>query len=240
MGAGQFCTNPGLVLLLAGPATERFIEDAAKRFDAAPAGTLLGGGVEKSLAAGIREIQKGGAQRLTSEKPADDSRFCQTNTLLRVDGATFLKNPHQLQTEAFGNASLVVVAKDANELLAVIDKLEGNLTGCLYSDTTGKDDALYDHIAPALAQKVGRLLNDKMPTGVAVSSAMNHGGPYPATGHPGFTAVGIPTSLRRFAVLRCFDNVRPHRLPTSLRNKSTHAGQWRLVDGRWTTEDIRG
>ncbi len=74
--------------------------------------------------------------------------------------------------------------------------MEGNLTGCLYSDQAGSDDEVYARLAPVLRRKVGRLLNDKMPTGVAVSPAMNHGGPYPATGHPGFTAVGIPASLR--------------------------------------------
>ena len=99
-----------------------------------------------------------------------------------------------------------------------IDQLEGNLTGCVYSDTGGADDAAYSQIAPRLRLKVGRLLNDKMPTGVAVSPAMNHGGPYPATGHPGFTAVGIPAALRRFAVLQCYDNVREHRLPPALRD----------------------
>ena len=68
--------------------------------------------------------------------------------------------------------------------------------------------------------RVGRLLNDKMPTGVAVSPAMNHGGPFPATGHPGFTAVGIPAALRRFAALHSYDNVRPHRLPPALRDEN--------------------
>jgi len=78
--------------------------------------------------------------------------------------------------------------------------LEGNLTGALYTDVSGADDAAYARLAPILRRKVGRLLNDKMPTGVAVSPAMNDGGPYPATGHPGFTAVGIPASLRRLFV----------------------------------------
>jgi NADP-dependent aldehyde dehydrogenase len=72
-------------------------------------------------------------------------------------------------------------------------------------------------LAPVLRRKVGRLLNDKMPTGVAVSPAMNHGGPYPATGHPGFTSVGIPTSIVRFTALQSYDNVRPDRLPDFLR-----------------------
>jgi NADP-dependent aldehyde dehydrogenase len=72
-------------------------------------------------------------------------------------------------------------------------------------------------LAPVLRRKVGRLLNDKMPTGVAVSPAMNHGGPYPATAHPGFTSVGIPTSIARFTALQSYDNVRPDRLPDFLR-----------------------
>jgi NADP-dependent aldehyde dehydrogenase len=72
-----------------------------------------------------------------------------------------------------------------------------------------------------------------MPTGVAVSPAMNHGGPYPATGHPGFTAVGIPTSLRRFAALQCYDGVRNDRLPPLLRDKCPNPFTWRLIDGEW-------
>ncbi len=86
--------------------------------------------------------------------------------------------------------------------------------------------------------RVGRLLNDKMPTGVAVASAMNHGGPYPATGHPGFTAVGIPASLVRFAVLQCYDNVRENRLPLCLRNQNPNGRMWRLIDGKWTQESV--
>src|SRR4029079_17556540 len=106
------------------------------------------------------------------------------------------------------------------------------LTGCVYSDTRGADDAIYARLEPILRRKVGRLLNDKMPTGVAVSSAMNHGGPYPSTGHPGFTAVGIPAALRRFAVLQCYDNVRPERLPPALRDQSP-PGMWRYIDKSW-------
>jgi alpha-ketoglutaric semialdehyde dehydrogenase len=97
----------------------------------------------------------------------------------------------------------VVVADDVDQLCRVLNCLEGNLTGCVYSDLAGSDDTAYDLVAPILQRKVGRWLNDKMPTGVAVSPAMNHGGPYPATGHPGFSAVGIPASLRRFAMLQC-------------------------------------
>ena len=76
-----------------------------------------------------------------------------------------------------------------------------------------------------------------MPTGVAVTAAMNHGGPYPATGHPGFTAVGIPASVRRFAMLQCYDNVREPRLPAELRDKNP-GEVWRRIDGAWTLDDV--
>ena len=94
----------------------------------------------------------------------------------------------------------------------------------------------YDAVVPNLRQRVGRLINDKMPTGVAVSPAMNHGGPFPATGHPGFTAVGVPGSLVRFSMLQCFDNVRPHRLSDVLQDKNP-GGVWRSVDREWTQAD---
>ena len=110
------------------------------------------------------------------------------------------------------------MSRDTSQTIAIIKQLEGNLTGVIYSDSTGQDDAAYDAIEPHLRQRVGRLINDRMPTGVAVSPAMNHGGPFPATGHPGFTAVGIPTSIQRFAALHCYENVRPERLPAAFRD----------------------
>jgi alpha-ketoglutaric semialdehyde dehydrogenase len=93
-------------------------------------------------------------------------------------------------------------------------------------------------VEAALRPHVGRLLNDKMPTGVAVSAAMNHGGPFPATGHPGFTAVGMPTAIHRFAMLQCYDAVRPHRLPAALQNANPTGSLWRLIDGQWSQSDV--
>jgi NADP-dependent aldehyde dehydrogenase len=238
MGAGQFCTNPGLVLLLAGDETERFIEAVVERFKATPPGTLLSAGVMQSLAQSISALIRAGAHTVLGGRPAATGGYAHANTLLRVSGSQFLEAPQALQTEAFGNASLLVVAEDLDELCRVVDELEGNLTGCLYTHSGGLDDAAYDQLAPRLRQKVGRLLNDKMPTGVVVSPAMNHGGPFPATGHPGFTAVGIPASLRRFAMLQCFDHVRPHRLPPLLQDKNPTGRTWRWIDDRWTTDDV--
>ena len=236
MGTGQFCTNPGLLILIASDATERFLEQVTEKFKAAPAGTLLSAGVAKSLGQGIATLIQAGAHTLVGGKGDTEKGYSHPNTLLRASGRRFLANPEKLQTEAFGNASLAIVAEDLNEACHIIERLEGNLTGSIYSDTRGRDDAAYDEIAPRLRLKVGRLLNDKMPTGVAVSPAMNHGGPYPATGHPGFTAVGIPAAMRRFAMLACYDNVRPQRLPAILQD-SNPTGSWRLIDGQWTTAD---
>jgi NADP-dependent aldehyde dehydrogenase len=238
LGTGQFCTNPGLVVLLEGDTTERFVGAVKQRFEAAAVTPLLSSSVQRSLAGSMKVLQEAGARIVTGGAPAAGPGYRFANTLLRVDGSRFVVEPEQLQTEAFGNATLMVVAKDAREAEAVLDSLEGNLTGSFYTETHGADDALHDRLAPRLRGRVGRILNDKMPTGVAVTPAMNHGGPYPATGHPGFTAVGIPASMRRFGMLQCFDAVRPSRLPPPLRDKNPNGTMWRLIDGGWSRGDV--
>ncbi len=238
LGGGQFCTNPGLVVLIEGDASEAFISAATKHVEAGTPPPLLSSGLVSALTGSIKQLQSAGAQLLTGGSPLQTPGYRHANTLLRVSGRQFLASPEALQTEAFGSASLLVVCGDADEAAHVLDHLEGNLTGSIYSDTRGSDDALYDMLAPRLRHRVGRLLNDKMPTGVAVSPAMNHGGPFPATGHPGFTAVGIPASIRRFAMLQCYDNVRPNRLPPALGDKNPNGTMWRLIDGVWTRGDV--
>ncbi|MCA9062260.1 MAG: aldehyde dehydrogenase (NADP(+)), partial [Planctomycetaceae bacterium] len=238
MGTGQFCTNPGVVVLPAGDAGEAFVKAVAERFGSAAVGTMLAEGVRKSFAQGIQTLINAGAQLIAGGQPGGGRGICFQNTLLKVSGAEFVKTPEIFQTEAFGNGSLFVLADSVEQMKEIAESLEGNLTGCLYTDTQGSDDAAYDAIAPALRTKVGRLLNDKMPTGVAVSPAMNHGGPFPATGHPGFTAVGIPAAISRFTALYCYDGVRPHRLPAALQDRNPTGQLWRCIDGEWTTADI--
>ena len=234
MGAGQFCTNPGMLLMIDGPETKRFIDGVAAKYQTSNAGTLLSRSVETSLVKSIGILTNAGATLLTGGQKIEGGRCAVTNTVLQIDGKQFLSDPHVFQTEAFGNAVLIVVCFSMGELAQSIEHLEGNLTGAIYSDSNGSDDAAYASIAAALTQRVGRILNDKMPTGVAVSPAMNHGGPFPSTGHPGFTAVGMPASLIRFAKLTCFDNVREDRIPSVLQ-KMNASSAWRLVDGNWTT-----
>ena len=205
MGTGQFCTNPGLVLLLADAASDQFLQQTAASFQAAAVGTLLSRGVQEGMERNIKVLCAAGAQLLAGGTVEEGSAYRFQNTLLRVSGDEFLRQPERLQEEAFGNASLCVVAADLDEAAAVADQFEGNLTGCIYSHSGDADEESYRRLEPRLRTRVGRLLNDKMPTGVAVSPAMNHGGPYPATGHPGFTAVGPPRlhpPIRHVAVLR--------------------------------------
>lgn len=233
MGTGQFCTNPGLILVIRGEGADQFVSAVSDQFARAPVGTLLSSATEKSLHQSHRILKEAGAEVLAGTGEGDGAGYCAANTLLKVTGVQFLRDPETMQTEAFGNSSLVVVAENLDEAAAILETLEGNLTGCIYSAEDGSDDAAYERLAPVLRQRVGRLLNDKMPTGVAVSPAMNHGGPYPATGHPGFTAVGIPGAITRFAMLQCFDNVRQDRLPEILRDDYEGQAQ-RLIDGVWT------
>jgi alpha-ketoglutaric semialdehyde dehydrogenase len=236
MASGQFCTSPGLVILFASNETEQFIAGVKAKLESTTPGILLSSGVARNLAGSVKILQTAGSELVTGGSPLAGNKFA--NTLLRVSGEKFLASPEKLQTEAFGNASLFVIARDAAEAEKILAHLEGNLTGGIYSDTNGGEDLLYEKFAPLLRARAGRLLNDKMPTGVAVVASMNHGGPFPATGHPGFTAVGIPASLRRFAMLQCFDNVRPPRLPAALQNKNPNGKMWRLIDGNWSQDNL--
>ena len=203
--------------MIAGPASEPFLGQLAAAFKTREPHTMLARLVRDHLNHSIAALHKAGAEIVTGGKNIDGPGYRHENTLLRVTGKTFLSAPGEFQREAFGNEVLAVTVANDQELLEVLNHLEGNLTASIYSSTTGADEELYNRLAPLLRRKSGRLLNDKMPTGVAVSPAMNHGGPYPSTGHPGWTAVGIPAAITRFTALQCYDNVREERLPPCLR-----------------------
>jgi NADP-dependent aldehyde dehydrogenase len=237
MGAGQFCTNPGMVVVQDDDLAQTFVNSLTQKFESSPVGTLLSESGQKGIASAVETLKSAGAEVLCGAKSGGGTGYSYANTVLKIDGDSFVADPETLQTEAFGTSTLIVVAKSVEQVAEVLGKLEGNLTGCIYSARDGSDDAAYDVVAPNLRQRVGRLINDKMPTGVAVSPAMNHGGPFPATGHPGFTAVGIPGSIVRFSMLQSFDNIRAHRLPEILQDKNP-GSVWRLVDGEWTQADV--
>ncbi|MEO9078474.1 MAG: aldehyde dehydrogenase family protein, partial [Rhodanobacter sp.] len=229
MGAGQFCTNPGVLVLPTGAAGDAFAEAATRFFAEAAPGILFAESVQQQLQKSVAALQSVGAQCLAGGQAAGPG-FRFQPTLLSVDAATFLSQPDALQSEAFGPVSLLVRAGDTPTMVALARAFEGNLTGTLYSATNGSDEDGFRAIAQALRPRVGRLISNRMPTGVTVSPAMNHGGPYPSTGHPGFTAVGLPAAILRFTALHCYDNVPDAQLPLELRDQNP-AGVARQVDG---------
>jgi NADP-dependent aldehyde dehydrogenase len=235
MGSGQFCTNPGVVIVPRGEQGDAFVAAALRLFAEAGPKVLFSRGVQQSLSEAVHELLHAGAQLLAGGNAGQAYSF--QPTLLEVDGEHFIAHAHALQVEAFGPASLIVRAADTAAMRRIAAAFEGNLTGTLYRAADGSDDAAWQSIAPILRNKVGRLIGNKMPTGVAVSAAMNHGGPYPSTSHGGFTAVGMPGAIRRFTALHSYDNVPEPLLPAELRNRNP-GGVQRLVDGRWTDGDI--
>lgn len=239
LGAGQFCTKPGLLVYHEGPDDRDFLAAIGAAFDGAPPDIVLGRGVVRGLEAGVERLRRLGAELAAGRAEAEGPGFRFRPGLFRVAAARFLKDAARFQVESFGAISLAVAAKDLAEMTAVAVALEGQLTATVFSARDGSDEAAYAVLGPLLRRRCGRLLNDKVPTGLAVSPAMNHGGPFPATGHPGFTAVGVPAAMTRFAALHCYDNVRQDRLPPELRNENPTGRMWRLVDGEWTQRSHR-
>ncbi len=238
MAAGQMCTNPGLVLLIRSTEALQLQQQVAEQLHNRTPGILFSAAGRDSLHRSVQAIVQAGAELIVGGYPLPEPGFRYANTLLTCSADQFLSARDAFQVEMFGSASLIVYADDDRQLSQVIASLEGNLTGSMYSSRTGEDESLYARLAPVLRQRVGRLNNDKMPTGVVVSPAMCHGGPYPSTGHPGFTAVGIPGAMRRFAMLQCYDRVRPERLPNWLADANPNGRCWRWVDDQWTTADV--
>jgi len=215
----------------------RFIGAVKQRFEAAAVTPLLSSGVARSLATSLRVLQEAGARVVTGGTPAAGPGYRFANTLLRVDGSRFVAEPGKLQTEAFGNATLMVVAKDVTEAVAVLESLEGNLTGSFYTDSKGADDALYETLAPRVRSRVGGCSTTRCPQG---GRDARH---EPRRSLPGHRPSRLhrrrdPASLRRFGMLQCFDGVRPSRLPPALRDKNLNGRMWRLVDGSWSQRDL--
>ncbi|MGC1547560.1 MAG: aldehyde dehydrogenase family protein [Rhodanobacter sp.] len=237
MGSGQFCTNPGLVIVPKGEQGDAFVAAATAHFASATPKVLFSRGVQDNLVRAVTTLLAAGAELLAGGNAGDGEGYHYRPSLLSVDSTRFLAQTEALQTEAFGPVSLIVRAENPADMATLAAAFEGNLTGTIYRAADGSDDAAWQVVASPLRSKVGRLIANKMPTGVAVSPAMNHGGPYPSTSHPGFTAVGMPAAIHRFSALHSYDGVPEALLPVELRDRNP-GGVQRLIDGRWSDGDI--
>lgn len=235
--SGQQCTCPGLIVLMESEESEAMIARLTQQLSEAEPQVMLSHDGVDSLHDAVQHNIEQGAERVIGGKPMPGDAARYEHTLLRVSASRFLENHQELQTEMFGVAALLVVCDNDDQFVEVARKLEGNLTGTIHHDGSEQDRALHDLLVRVLRLRVGRLIHNGVPTGVSVNAATVHGGPYPATGHPGFTAVGMPTAIHRFAALRCYDQVDEWALPPELRDKNPTGTMLRYVDQEWTTRD---
>jgi NADP-dependent aldehyde dehydrogenase len=213
MGAGQFCTNPGLVLGIAGGDLDAFVAAAGQALAASAPQLMLTPGIHASFAHGVEALERHDAVATVARGPDDAAPNRSRPALFRTDAAAFLADP-ALSHEVFGSSAIVVAARDIAELTQVIRSLEGQLTATLQLDPG--DHAIAAPLIPVLARKVGRILANGWPTGVEVSPAMVHGGPYPATSDTRTTSVGT-LAIERFLRPVCYQDMPDDLLPDALK-----------------------
>ena len=211
MGAGQFCTNPGIIVALDGPETDAFEQTAAAALAAVQGQTMLTDGIAQAYRDGQARIA--GAPGVTALVQTE-STARQAKPNLYTVGSDAFRTSHGLGEEVFGPLGLVVRARDEADLLALAAGVEGQLTCTLHLDPA--DHALGLRLMPILERKAGRILANSFPTGVEVADAMVHGGPYPASTNFGATSVGT-LSIRRWLRPVCYQNMPDALLPADLR-----------------------
>lgn len=207
MGAGQFCTNPGLAIVIDGPEADAFQTAATDALAQVGEQTMLTDGIAAAYVSGVAQIGAvdGVAQIVTTSA---EGRAAAPN-LFVVSGTEWLAD-HTLQEEVFGPVGVIVRAKDSAEMIAIAKSVQGQLTCTLHMDDG--DSAFAAQLLPILERKAGRLLANGSPTGVEVADTMVHGGPYPASTNFGATSVGT-LSIRRFLRPVCYQNIPATLLP---------------------------
>lgn len=225
MGAGQFCTNPGLVIAVKGDDLNAFIEAAGAAVNDSAAQTMLTPDIHQAYEEGVAQLSDN-AREIARGTPGKDGYQCQT-VLYTTPAADFLRS-EALQEEVFGAASLIIECSDESEMQSVAKQLEGQLTATLQMDESDLEAARA--LLPTLEQKVGRILVNGWPTGVEVCHAMVHGGPFPATSDTRTTSVGS-AAIHRFLRPVCYQDLPMALLPEALKDGNP-LKITRLVDGK--------
>jgi NADP-dependent aldehyde dehydrogenase len=225
LGAGQFCTNPGLLVLVRSEGADRFLAALEEALSKAASAPMLTEGIHAAFEAGRQAFLA--AEGVVGSSPAPAEGWQARPGCARVSAAAFLANP-RLHEEVFGPFTLAICCDDEAQRMAVAHALGGQLTATLMADEA--ELPRFAPLAEQLRQKVGRLIFNGVPTGVEVSAAMHHGGPYPATSNSLFTSVGAD-AIRRFARPVCFQNVPEALLPDALK-PGNPLGIWRTLNGQ--------
>jgi alpha-ketoglutaric semialdehyde dehydrogenase len=228
-GAGQFCTNPGLILALEGSDLGSFYQGAAEALEAAAAGVMLSPGIHKAYEAGVAKLETHDVVS-TRGRGQTGSGYAARAGLFETTAADFLKH-EELADEVFGPASLVVRCADLDELQALLEKLEGQLTAAIHVNAADLPSA--KALIPVLERKVGRILLNGFGTGVEVAHAMVHGGPYPSTSDSRTTSVGS-LAIDRFLRPVCYQGLPDELLPDALKEANAGAVP-RLLNGIYSS-----
>ncbi|MDX3910758.1 MAG: aldehyde dehydrogenase (NADP(+)) [Sphingobium sp.] len=212
MGAGQFCTNPGLLIAVEGPDLDAFIDAASEAMAASQPQPMLSPGIHASFEKGVGALESHEAVTAVARGCVGEGVNQARGALFSTSAAQFLSDA-ALSHEVFGSSSIVVTVSDMSEASGVIAALEGQLTATLILDP--EDEPLAAALVPVLERKVGRILVNGWPTGVEVSHAMVHGGPYPATSDGRTTSVGT-LAIDRFLRPVCYQSFPTALLPQAL------------------------
>lgn len=233
LGVGQFCTNPGMVMMLQSAEAEFFLQQVKKQIETTPAGIMLTERIKGAFDAGIEKALDVDGVSLAAQGQSTENRFSGSAKLLQTTADIVLANT-ELTEEIFGPGSLAIVADNKSKLLRIAENMHGHLTATIHA--TPIDLAEYHELVAILERKVGRLLFNGFPTGVEVTHAMVHGGPFPATSDGRSTSVGMG-AIYRFTRPICYQDFPATCLPEALQDHNP-ANIWRLVNGDFTKEKI--
>ena len=227
LGAGQFCTNPGLVLGAEGKDLESFTGKVAENLTGIASQTMLTPGIHQAYSGGVEKLAKNAAVKTIARGQAPSGPYNGQAAFFSTDAKSFTSD-HSLRDEVFGSASVLVRCPDVSAMRGILESLEGQLTITLQMDP--EDMAYAKELLPVLERKAGRLLVNGFPTGVEVSHAMVHGGPYPSTSDGRSTSVGS-YAIYRFLRPVCYQDFPAELLPQVLKDGNS-AGIPRRVDGK--------
>ena len=233
LGAGQFCTNPGLMLGIKGEELSNFIQELSHEIVQIEPSCMLHpniiGAFENNKAKAISQVELS----VVADYDVVVKENYARQAITTVEGKTFLENT-SLHQEVFGPYSIVVQCEDSKQLELIISKLEGQLTGTVIAEN--EEASKYSSIIDALQNRVGRMIYNGVPTGVEVCPSMVHGGPYPASTDSRFTAVGIH-SIKRWVRPFSYQDWPNSLLPAELKNENP-LGISRLINGKATISKI--